>query len=203
MYAKKSVMKIIILGDAGVGKTSLMNQFVKGKFNSQYRATVGADFLSKELQVDDRLVTLQIWDTAGQERFQSLGSAFYRGADGCVLVFDVNTAKTFESLDLWHEDFLDHASPRDPHSFPFVVVANKIDLDGQRVVSTKKATTWCQTKGENVQYFETSAKESVNVGQVFQAISRQAVLPEDDFPILTTSQLVEATTHHNKKPCCV
>jgi len=75
---KKVLLKVIILGDSGVGKTSLMNQYVNKKFSNQYKATIGADFLTKEVMVDDRLVTMQIWDTAGQERFQSLGVAFYR-----------------------------------------------------------------------------------------------------------------------------
>jgi Ras-related protein Rab-7A len=83
-----------------------MNQYVNNKFSQQYKATIGADFVTKELQIDDRLVTLQIWDTAGQERFQSLGVAFYRGADCCVLVYDVNHLKSFESLDNWHNEFL-------------------------------------------------------------------------------------------------
>lgn len=82
---KKTLLKVIILGDSSVGKTSLMNQYVNRKFSNQYKATIGADFLTKELTVDDRTVTMQIWDTAGQERFQSLGVAFYRGADCCVL----------------------------------------------------------------------------------------------------------------------
>src|SRR3954468_9962641 len=101
--------------------------------------------------VDDRLVTmqvsfgnsigsaavlmfrsLQLWDTAGQERFQSLGVAFYRGADCCVLVFDVNSSKSFETLDSWRDDFLIQASPRDPESFPFVVLGNKIDMGEER-----------------------------------------------------------------------
>lgn len=82
---KKVLLKVIILGDSGVGKTSLMNQYVNKKFSNQYKATIGADFLTKEVIVDDRIVTMQIWDTAGQERFQSLGVAFYRGADCCVL----------------------------------------------------------------------------------------------------------------------
>ena len=84
--------------------------------------------------VDDRLVTMQIWDTAGQERFQSLGVAFYRGADSCVLVFDVNLGKTFENLDSWRDEFLIQAGPRDPDNFPFVVLGNKIDLENQRAV---------------------------------------------------------------------
>ena len=174
---KRTLLKVIILGDSGVGKTSLMNQYVNKKFSSQYKATIGADFLTKEVQVDDRLVTMQvrggcelhagravglracafckcspgqlqragpvslawagsgssmkvsstpgwaarsqpghgltrailpaqIWDTAGQERFQSLGVAFYRGADCCVLVYDVNVQKTFENLDNWRDEFL-------------------------------------------------------------------------------------------------
>merc|ERR1711990_1289502 len=140
---KRTLLKVIILGDSGVGKTSLMNQYVNRKFSKQYKATIGADFLTKEVQVDDRLVTMQIWDTAGQERFQSLGVAFYRGADCCVLVYDVNTAKTFENLDNWRDEFLIQAGPQDPDNFPFVVLGNKVDLDS-RVVSQKRALAWCQ-----------------------------------------------------------
>jgi len=91
-----------------------MNQYVNKKFSNQYKATIGADFLTKEVLVDDRLITMQIWDTAGQERFQSLGVAFYRGADSCVLVFDVNVAKTFENLDSWRDEFLIQVALRNP-----------------------------------------------------------------------------------------
>merc|ERR1719456_1324117 len=107
---KKVLLKVIILGDSGVGKTSLMNQYVNKKFTNQYKATIGADFLTKEVMIDDKLVTMQIWDTAGQERFQSLGVAFYRGADCCVLVYDLTVPKTFESLDSWREEFLIQAT---------------------------------------------------------------------------------------------
>jgi len=79
-----------------------------------------ADFLTKEILVDDRLVTMQLWDTAGQERFQSLGVAFYRGADCCVLCFDVTNSKSFDTLDSWRDEFLIQASPMDPENFPFV-----------------------------------------------------------------------------------
>ena len=85
-HRQKVLLKVIVLGDSGVGKTSLMNQYVNRKFTNQYKATIGADFLTKEVMIEDKLVTMQIWDTAGQERFQSLGVAFYRGADACVLV---------------------------------------------------------------------------------------------------------------------
>ena len=130
---KKILLKVIILGDSGVGKTSLMNQYVNKKFSNQYKATIGADFLTKEVMVDDRLVTMQIWDTAGQERFQSLGVAFYRGADCCVLVYDVTMPNTFKTLDSWRDEFLIQASPREPDNFPFVVIGNKIDLENRSV----------------------------------------------------------------------
>ena len=178
---KRTLLKVIIRGDSGVGKTSLMNQYVNKKFSNQYKATIGADFLTKEVQVDDRLVTMQIWDTAGQERFQSLGVAFYRGADCCVLVYDVNVAKTFENLDNWREEFLIQAGPNDPDSFPFVVLGNKIDYDNgnSRVVSEKKAKSWCQSKG-GIPYFETSAKEDVNVESAFREIARNALKNDND-----------------------
>ncbi|XP_017778920.1 PREDICTED: ras-related protein Rab-7a [Nicrophorus vespilloides] len=170
---KKILLKVVILGDSGVGKTSLMNQYITKKFSNQYKATIGADFLTKELIVDDRAVTMQIWDTAGQERFQSLGVAFYRGADCCVLVFDVTAPNTFKSLDSWRDEFLIQASPREPENFPFVLLGNKVDLE-PRGISTKRAQQWCQSKN-NIPYFETSAKEALNVEQAFQCIARNAL----------------------------
>ena len=108
------LLKVIILGDSGVGKTSLMNQYVNNKFSEQYKATIGADFCTKDVTIDDKLVTLQIWDTAGQERFQSLGVAFFRGADACILVYDMTNPKSFESLDKWRKDFLQNVSDDPP-----------------------------------------------------------------------------------------
>ncbi|KAG1949294.1 ras-related protein Rab-7a [Pimephales promelas] len=119
-----------------------------------------------------------IWDTAGQERFQSLGVAFYRGADCCVLVFDVTAPNTFKTLDSWRDEFLIQASPRDPENFPFVVLGNKIDLEN-RQVTTKRAQAWCQSKN-NIPYFETSAKEAINVEQAFQTIARNALKQETE-----------------------
>ncbi|KAI9475683.1 MAG: ras family-domain-containing protein [Benjaminiella poitrasii] len=133
-----------------------------------------------EVMVDDKLVTMQIWDTAGQERFQSLGVAFYRGADCCVLVYDVNNNRSYESLGQWHDEFLVQASPRDPDNFPFVVLGNKIDVDeSKRTVSQKRAMTFCQAKG-NIPYFETSAKDAINVEQAFQTIAKNALQQEAD-----------------------
>ena len=168
----KSLVKIIILGDSGVGKTSLIKQYVNKTFTSQYKATWGADFLVKEVMVDDRLVTMQIWDTAGQEKCQSLGLAFYRGADCCVLVYDVTNANSFETLDSWRDKFLMDITPENPEQFPFVVLGNKSDLEN-RQVSTSKAQNWCELK--NFPYFETSAKETTNMEQAFNKIAKDAL----------------------------
>ncbi|OMO55931.1 Small GTPase superfamily [Corchorus capsularis] len=172
---RRTLLKVIVLGDSG---------YVYNKFNQQYKATIGADFVTKELQIDDKLVTLQIWDTAGQERFQSLGSAFYRGADCCVLVYDVNVHRSFETLNNWREEFLKQADPSDPEAFPFIVIGNKIDVDGgsSRVVSEKKARDWCASKG-NIPYFETSAKEDYNVDDAFLCVAKTALASEHEHDI--------------------
>ncbi|KAH3758675.1 Rab GTPase [Pelomyxa schiedti] len=201
---KKVLLKVIILGDSGVGKTSLMNQYVNRKFSNAYKATIGADFLTKEVMVDERLVTMQIWDTAGQERFQSLGVAFYRGADCCVLVFDVNVAKTFENLDSWRDEFLIQAAPRNPDTFPFVVLGNKIDLENQRVISQKRAVSWCQAKG-NIPYFETSAKEAINVEQAFQTIAKNSMKQDEDPEIFVPDNITlksGSSSTDSSSGCC-
>ncbi|KNB05696.1 Ras-like protein Rab7 [Fusarium oxysporum f. sp. lycopersici 4287] len=176
---KKVLLKVIILGDSGVGKTSLMNQYVNKKFSASYKATIGADFLTREVLVDDRQVTMQLWDTAGQERFQSLGVAFYRGADCCVLVYDVNNAKSFEALDSWRDEFLIQASPRDPPNFPFVVLGNKIDVEeSKRVVSKQKALLIAILALSRL-LTSTSAKEAINIDQAFEVIARNALAQEE------------------------
>ncbi|CEP23931.1 unnamed protein product [Cyberlindnera jadinii] len=177
---KKTLLKVIILGDSGVGKTSLMQQFVNGKFSQQYKATIGADFLMKELVLDDKTVTMQLWDTAGQERFQSLGVAFYRGADCCVLVYDVTNPKSFENVSLWRDEFLVQANVKNPENFPFVVIGNKIDVDeSKKLVSLKKAQQFCANLG-NLPLFQTSAKEAVNIDQAFDVIARNALQQEEN-----------------------
>ncbi|XP_059285426.1 ras-related protein Rab7-like isoform X1 [Lycium ferocissimum] len=164
-----------------------MNKYIHKKFCQQYKATIGANFVTKVLQIDDRLVTLQIWDTAGQERFQSLGLAFYRGADCCVLVYDVNVMRLFDNLDDWHEEIFKEvwfivlqASPPDAKTFPFILLGNKINIDGgnSRVVSEKKAKHWCSSKG--IPYFETSAKEDINVDAAFLSIAKTALANEHE-----------------------
>lgn len=162
------MLKIILLGESGVGKTTIMTQYVQHKVSSGYKATIGADFLTKEVvMVDGFISTAQIWDTAGQERFQSLGTAFYRGADCCVLVFDVTCKRTFEQLDSWCSEFIEK-SGKDGTIFPFFVVGNKIDSQNNREVTTEEAQQWCTRKGPNFHFFEVSGKDSTNIDALFQ-----------------------------------
>lgn len=149
MSGHKSLQKIIILGAQGVGKTSLMERFVAAKFSAQYKATIGADFSTKDVTVGNELITLQIWDTAGQERYQSLGTAFYRGADACVLVYDVSDAASFNKLETWRNAFITAADIKDPKDFPFVVLGNKADLEAAKhVVQPSAVTAWTDKHGK-------------------------------------------------------
>lgn len=177
---KKVLLKVIILGDSGVGKTSLMNQYVNGKFSNSYKATIGADFLTKEVMIDDKLVTLQIWDTAGQERFQSLGVAFYRGADACILVYDITNPNSFEKLNKWRSEFINQANISEPDNFPFVVIGNKVDKEGSRAVPKSNATQWCKSfEGKAIPLYETSAKENSKVEGCFLEGAQMAMNNHD------------------------
>ncbi|KAF8154974.1 P-loop containing nucleoside triphosphate hydrolase protein [Crassisporium funariophilum] len=128
-------IKLVVIGSSGVGKTSLRGKYISGRFSNGYRATIGADFITKTLPHPTnpgQSVTLQIWDTAGQERFSSLSSAFFRGADAALLMFDVNTPETMQALRKWWDDFCDRAplADEDINDYCCVVVGNKIDMIG-------------------------------------------------------------------------
>ncbi|PWZ20382.1 hypothetical protein Zm00014a_041689 [Zea mays] len=206
---RRMLLKVIILGDSGVGKTSLMNQYVNNRFSNQYKATIGADFLTKEVQIDDRLFTLQVcllrhrlpsyYSTIrlGQERFQSLGVAFYRELTAVFLYMMSTYPSHLKSSTTG-------ASPSDPENFPFVVLGNKIDVDGgnSRTVSEKKAKAWCASKG-NIPYFETSAKEGFNVEAAFECIARNAVKnePEEDMYLPDTIDVGGAGRQQRSSGC--
>ncbi|KDQ51390.1 hypothetical protein JAAARDRAFT_73684 [Jaapia argillacea MUCL 33604] len=126
-------VKVVVMGCSGVGKTSLRGQYISGRFSTAYRATIGADFISKTLphyNNSEDSVTLQIWDTAGQERFSSLSTAFFRGADAAILMFDVNQPQTLEALIKWWTEFKDKAPLLDEEAEDYccIIVGNKVDL---------------------------------------------------------------------------
>lgn len=185
-----------------VGKTSLMNRYASGKFTGQYKATIGADFLTKDVVVTDvfgqrHVVTLQIWDTAGQERFQSLGVGFYRGSDGAMLVYDVTDTHSLDHLQHWQTEFLSHVGGPlaamgglgggGGEQFPFIVVGNKADKSASdRKVPPARAEEWCQQHAtlpgqapvfgtSPLPHLEASAKTAANVEEAFQELARLAL----------------------------
>lgn len=142
--------------------------FENAKFTESFKPTIGADFSNKEIRTaSGSLVTLQIWDTAGQERYQSLGTAFYRGADCCLLCYDLTNAQSFENVMMWKNNFLSKSMVTQPDTFPFLVVGNKLDLEQeQRSVAFKNLERFCKENGDML-YVEASAKSNLNVEQAF------------------------------------
>ena len=141
---------------------------------------------------------------ASQERFQSLGVAFYRGADACVLVYDMTDAKTFDNLDSWRDEFLIQAGPRDPENFPFTVLGNMADKESQRRVQKQRAEDWCASKcNEPIPIFETSAKQGINVEQAFQKIAQLALKhdQQEDVFIPTTLKVTHDAEPENGCAC--
>ena len=197
----RQMLKLLLLGDASVGKTCLLNQFVNREFTAAYKATIGSDFSSKQLDVDGRFVTLQIWDTAGQERFQSLGPTFYRGTDCCILVYDVTKAQTFENIKKWRSEFANQLNLTNADDFPFLLLGNKSDLQ-EKAVQQSAAREYAQLNG-NMIFYEVSAKTAENVQAAFEAIVRCALekAPKNDFQLPQSVVNIENKKEDPKSGC--
>jgi len=198
--ARRSVLfKVVVLGESGVGKTSLLLRYVENKFTINTKSTIGSDFLSKDIEVDGKPVTLQIWDTAGQERFQGLGTSFYRGADGVMFVFDYGRKKTFDELPNWKKAFLIQIGQDHNKDFPVLILGNKMDLE-DRQVTKKEAQDWCGS--QNLPFFETSAKEGVNVEKAFQELTKMMLARTNDDDVkYATVDLAAQTKKDDGCPC--
>uniref|UniRef100_G3TU71 Ras-related protein Rab-7b n=1 Tax=Loxodonta africana TaxID=9785 RepID=G3TU71_LOXAF len=169
---KKVDLKLIIIGALGVGKTSLLHQYVHKTFYEDYQTTLGASILSKVIILDDTTLKLQIWDTGGQERFRSMVSTFYKGSDGCILTFDVTDLESFEALDTWRGDVLAKTIPME-QSYPMVVLGNKIDL-ADRQVPQEVAQGWCKEK--NLGHWGVSRRGRVNVIHCYSLLNTTILL---------------------------
>ena len=170
--AKPAFLKVVLLGDGGVGKSSLIQRFVSNKYDPSLFHTIGVEFLNRDLEVDGCRYTLQIWDTAGQERFKSLRTPFYRGTDCCLLTYAIDDSQSFQNIAMWKKEFLYYADVKDPESFPFVVLGNKSDLLSERKVGAEEARVWCEQNGR-LPHYETSAKDAINVDTAFAAAIRR------------------------------
>ena len=169
--------KVLLLGDAAVGKTSLIKRLITGKFldktDSNYIATIGIDYKRKTIRIEEnKFVKLQIWDTAGQERFRGLAKNYYRGADAVVLVYDVTQARTFVDVPSWLEEL--ETFSIDERKILQVIVANKVDLASERQVSTLCGQALADKF--KLDYIETSARSGFNVDLVFHLLAHSLAL---------------------------
>eukprot|EP01083_Nonionella_stella_P198000 727417_1 len=194
MASKKVLLKIIILGESGVGKTALLHKYVMNKFIEEHKATIGADFLTKDITIGDKLITLQIWDTAGQERFQSLGNAFYRGADACILVYDITNQQSFNRIETWRNNFLHQSNPDNPESFPFLLCGNKSDLETQRQVQKEQVTRYANKK-KCMKFYETSALTGQNLEFGIRSIAN--IASQSNNPNIYNSNEINVDLHDN------
>ncbi|CAE6420535.1 unnamed protein product [Rhizoctonia solani] len=157
--------KIVLLGDQSVGKTSLITRFMYDTFDNTYQATIGIDFLSKTMYLDDRTVRLQLWDTAGQERFRSLIPSYIRDSSVAIVVYDITNRASFMSTSKWIDDVRSERGS----DVIIVLVGNKADLSDKRQVTMEEAT---QRANElNIMFMETSAKAGHNVKTLFKKIA--------------------------------
>merc|ERR1712227_252971 len=158
--------KLVFLGEQAVGKTSLITRFMYDDFNSNYQATIGIDFLSKTMHLEDQTVRLQLWDTAGQERFRSLIPSYVRDSNVALIVYDVTSDKTFKEIDKWITDVKEQRA----EEVIIFLIANKTDITEKRLVSMADGEK--KAKEHNVSYMETSAKTGYNVKKLFQQVAR-------------------------------
>ncbi|XP_074557215.1 ras-related protein RABA2a-like [Curcuma longa] len=158
------LFKVVLIGDSGVGKTNLLSRFTRNEFNLESKSTIGVEFATRTLQVEGRIIKAQIWDTAGQERYRAITSAYYRGALGAVLVYDVTKSTTFENISRWLKELRDHADS----NIVIMLVGNKTDMNQQRAVASEDAHSYAEKEG--LSFMETSALDATNVEQAFQMI---------------------------------
>ena len=199
--SNRNMLKVILLGDGGVGKSCLMNRYISNKFDTQCFHTIGVEFLNKDIRVGGKVVTLQIWDTAGQERFKSLRTPFYRGADCCLLTFSLTDDASFKNLQMWKTEFLHYSDVSDATKFPFVVLGNKVDLD-EREVDHDDAERWCRQ--QNMPYYETSAKDAINVDAAFEAAVKRTLEMEEqlDQDCQMQTDSIDLSKTRRANTCC-
>ena len=182
-----------------------MYQYVKNQFTQQYKATIGADFLTKNIEKGQDVIQLQIWDTAGTERYNSMGQSFYRNSESCILVFDLTNPESFKNIETWRNVFLSALNPPDASTYPFILVGNKSDMKDDIKVNKDEIEAYCK-EHNNMPYFSTSAKEDINLEETFAKVADMAyernTKNEDNFVPTETKYLKVNKEEPKKKKCC-
>ncbi|CEH19102.1 gtp-binding protein ypt3 [Ceraceosorus bombacis] len=158
------LFKVVLIGDSGTGKSNLLSRFTRNEFSLESKSTIGVEFATRSIAVDGKTVKAQIWDTAGQERYRAITSAYYRGAVGALLVYDIAKHPTYVNVSRWLKELRDHADS----NIVIMLVGNKSDLRHLRAVPTEEAKAFAQEN--NLSFIETSALDASNVEQAFQNI---------------------------------
>jgi len=158
------LFKVVLIGDSGVGKSNLLSRFTRNEFNLDSKSTIGVEFATRSLSIDDKTIKAQIWDTAGQERYRAITSAYYRGAVGALLVYDIAKHPTYVNVTRWLKELRDHADA----NIIIMLVGNKSDLKHLRAVTTDEAKAFAAEN--NLSFIETSALDASNVESAFQTI---------------------------------
>ncbi|KAG7457924.1 RAB11a, member RAS oncogene family, like [Megalops cyprinoides] len=203
------LFKVVLIGDSGVGKSNLLSRFTRNEFNLESKSTIGVEFATRSIQVEGKTIKAQIWDTAGQERYRAITSAYYRGAVGALLVYDIAKHLTYENAERWLKELQDHADS----NIVIMLVGNKSDLRHLRAVPTDEARAFAEKHG--LSFLETSALDSSNVELAFQTIltaiyrivSQRQMSGRSDADFSPNSNVVPITvqpTQHSPKQsaCC-
>ena len=163
------LLKLIIVGDTGVGKTNIISRYIKNEFSLTTKSTIGVEFGSKLVKKNGKLIKLQIWDTAGQERCKSITSAYYKGAKGAFVVYDITREKTFKDIDKWITELKENGN----EEMIIILIGNKLDLEDNRQIIIDDVTR--KAKELKIGFFETSALDGSNIEQAFDFIVEEIV----------------------------
>jgi len=167
------LFKLLIIGDSGVGKSSLLVRFADNHFSGNYITTIGVDFKIRTIEINGERVKLQIWDTAGQERFRTITSTYYRGTHGVIVVYDVSSGESFANVKRWL-----HEIDANCDVVNRILVGNKNDDPDRKVVLTEDARRFADQMG--IQLFETSAKDNINVEEMFRSVTSLVLKSKKD-----------------------
>lgn len=187
--------KLVLLGDMGTGKTSLVLRFVKGQFFDNQEPTIGAAFFTQILSLPEATVKFDIWDTAGQERYHSLAPMYYRGAAASIVVYDITSMDTFVRAKKWVEELKKQGNP----NLVMALVANKSDLEQDREVETEEGEQFSQENG--MFFIETSAKTAMNINNLFYEIAKRLAKAR---PLKPTGRMTLRSETQNRRRffCC-